>query len=421
MILSTIAANASIQALTFLTGILAAYVLGPDGRGELAVILLYPQLLASLFLFGVDRATAVLAGQGALNRPFNMMCVFVLAVSVPVMASAWVCTSLMIDEQRLVALADLYVFYVPAVYFYVLAISYFGGIGDFRKYNLSRMMFYVLYPLLIVVLLAFPIQNLTVFVVANLAGAYGALIISFLFMLQVRRGEGAWSWGVAASDLKLLSRKASIFVVPAGLGVFCANLSQLALSNLGDVRALGLFVVYLGYSRLAAVVANALNLRVFQLSIAGNDQLFAGQFRKAFLVHLILSLLLYLAAPAAITLLFGRDFGANLGSARILLVSAVFSYLSDMLSERFKGQSAVRPDVASQVLYLTVTLAAAALMVPAYGLIGMAISVVAGEAARLATLLWVAIDGKGLRARSLFVLRADDLREMGSMLSQPLR
>lgn len=213
-------------------------------------------------------------------------------------------------------------------------------------------------------------------------------------------------------------KKSAIFVFPAGFALVCANVPQLILGQLNEVKGLGLFTVYLSYSRLAAIIAGAFNLRVFQLSIVGNDQNFANQFRLALLIYLTCAVGLYLAAPMAITLLYGRDFVAELGSARILLGSAVCFHLAEMLNERFKGRSTVTPDITSQATYAVGTMAAAVLMVPSHGLLGLAIAVVVGDVARLATLVWLAQRIGGLRVGSLFQIRTTDFHELKGRLTR---
>src|SRR5258708_16565435 len=69
MIVRTVWTNLAIQAMTFATSVLTARILGPVGRGELALVLLYPQLVAGIALMVVDRAVSVLRCRGSFPRP----------------------------------------------------------------------------------------------------------------------------------------------------------------------------------------------------------------------------------------------------------------------------------------------------------------------------------------------------------------
>ena len=69
MIIHTTVNNFIILLINLLTSILAARLLGTDGRGQLALVLLYPQMIATMGLLGLDRGIAIIGGQKRLNYP----------------------------------------------------------------------------------------------------------------------------------------------------------------------------------------------------------------------------------------------------------------------------------------------------------------------------------------------------------------
>src|SRR5512145_3221427 len=60
---STLAANGAILLLGIVSGVLAARLLGPAGRGELAIVTLWPIALATLGNLGINQAVAFFTAQ----------------------------------------------------------------------------------------------------------------------------------------------------------------------------------------------------------------------------------------------------------------------------------------------------------------------------------------------------------------------
>ena len=55
---STFAGNLAIQGLGAVSGVVAARILGPEGRGELAAVYFYPGIIALLGILSVPQAVA---------------------------------------------------------------------------------------------------------------------------------------------------------------------------------------------------------------------------------------------------------------------------------------------------------------------------------------------------------------------------
>jgi O-antigen/teichoic acid export membrane protein len=66
--MTTLLSRVAILALALISSVLLARLLGPEGRGLFALVLLLPELATSLGLFGVDQANVVYAGLEPENR-----------------------------------------------------------------------------------------------------------------------------------------------------------------------------------------------------------------------------------------------------------------------------------------------------------------------------------------------------------------
>ncbi|MFQ5695199.1 MAG: hypothetical protein ACE5HB_04345, partial [Terriglobia bacterium] len=119
--LTTLAANASILLLGAVSGILAARLLGPVGRGELVVVTLWPMALATLGALGMNHALAFFTAREPHRRPALLTTGLVLATlqSALLMAVGYLLLPGLLAAQRplVVELARLFLLYIPLAFF----------------------------------------------------------------------------------------------------------------------------------------------------------------------------------------------------------------------------------------------------------------------------------------------------------------
>jgi len=382
VIARTLGANLAIQAITFVTSVLIARILGPTGRGELALVLLYPQLAAGIALLGVDRAMAVLGGRGDLNRPVATVVKLALLLSIPAMAAGYAVVNWRVGDARLAQLATIYLAYVPAVYFYSLTVFLFNGIGDFVRFNQIRVGFYIVnLALLLIIFAVVPVVPLNWVVSANLASVYGALFLTVWHLrgLKLPRAQGA---AAHKNEMRAVLCLAAAFALPVMLTHLSASAYQIVLANRSSVELLGLFVVYFSYTRLLSPAGAAIGSHVFRSGIAQEKQEIAVVFRRSLLVFLVCALPLWLLAGWLIPLVFGQEFVVAGSAVGLLFVSCLFSLSAENLSEYLKGRQKVGADAGGLVIYLVILGILGWGLVPPLGLVGMALAMALGDILR---------------------------------------
>jgi len=375
MIVRTVWANLLIQAITFATSILVARILGPEGRGELALVLLYPQLIAGIGLFGVDRAVGVLGGRGGFTQPLAMIVKLVLLLSVPVMVVGYATVSWRVADSHLAQLATLYLAYVPPVYFFTLAVFLFNGTGAFARFNLVRLGFYWVNLALLAVIWAFaPPMPLEWVVLANLASVYAGLALAAWLLRNFRRPEDGG--GAMADEAKVsdVLRLASAFAFPIALTSLSSSAYQIVLEDRMGVQALGLFVVYFSYSRLLSPVGNAISAHVFHLGVSGEKRDIARIFRQSLVVYLVCAVPLWLIADWLVPLVFGGGFELASEATAFLFISCIFGLSANTLAEFMNGRQRISADIWGLTGYLTALGALGWWLVLTLELFGMALA-----------------------------------------------
>ncbi len=420
MIFETTVTNFLILGINFATSILAARLLGPDGRGALALVLLYPQAVANIGLLGIDRSVSILGGKKELSNPVLAIASISLALTVPAIIIIYSLVTLQIDDPELVKLSLVYSLYTPALYWFLLTISWFNGLGHFREYNLSRFAFYGSYLALLITLWVTKDSLLQGFVYANLVSVYVAMFVSGLFIFKRVRRPLFISCSTLIQDCISIFKKALVFLLPSILVVLATRLDQIILTNYLAVEYLGLFVVYLAFGRLIGPLANAINVNIFHFSISEGKYNISRIMRISIFVYFASLIIMYGMAPFAIGLLYGSEYTTHIASARILLVSSFFFFASQVFNEYLKGRSQGVQDTISQLLYIVILVVGGYVLIPLYSIAGLALSMAFGDFIKFVYLLLLFSKKTGFPTHTLVFLRKDDLVWVSFMIKLKL-
>jgi antigen flippase len=412
MIAGTIWTNFAIQAMTLATSVLAARLLGPLGRGELALVLLYPQLVAGIAFLGVDRAVAILGGRGDLRSPAATIAKLVLLFSLPAMASGYVAVTWRVVDSHLAGLAVAYLAYVPAVYFFTLSVALLNGVGDFSRFNTARSWFYGCNLfLLLAVWAAAPMKVLDWIVLANLVSVYAAFAAGvWLMWKHFRRSERPVPSD--RGEMRRVLGLSLVFALPAVLANVSNSAYQILLEHWMGVRPLGLFVVYFSYSRLLAPLGSAIGSHVFHIGIAGKKVDMSRTHRQSLVIYLLCSVPLWLLAAWLIPFIFGREFVGDAEATAFLFVSSMFGLSADNLAEFVKGRGKVAADIHGRLFYLGTLAVLGGVLMPSLGLLGLALALASADALRCAYLVVRVARETGETAREFWRVSPADLVDL---------
>lgn len=415
MIANTLRTNLAIQAITFATSIMIARILGPTGRGELALVLLYPQLMANVAMLGVDRAVAVLTGRRELARARPTLVRLVILLSIPAMLAGLLIIRWRVGDDHLAALATVYLAYMPAMQFFLLAVAMFNGAGDFRRFNRARLGFYVINLLLVAMVwlgLPLPLPKFDALLLLNLASVFGAFALCVWllrgFAAPVETGADAPAKGGVAAVLAL----AIVFAPPVCLAQFNASAYQIVTEHHLGVKALGVLVIMITYSRLLSPIGGAIGSHVFYIGISGGRSDIARIFRLSLVVYLGCSVPLLLLAPWLIPTIFGREFAVDRQLVGILLGSAMLGTLADSLTEFLNGQGKVGVDVAARLAYLATLSLIGVTQAERHGLLGIAAAMATGDLLRCILLVKFVANGTESRFSRFWRIGAGDIAEI---------
>lgn len=353
--LGTLGATLFIQACAILQAVLIARLLGPVGRGEYAAVILWPSLFAAVGLFGSSIALSRFAATKHDIAQIERTAVLLgILTSFVASGACYLAIPLLIPQKEghLIDLARLFIVFIPLNHIASNLIAVDQGSGNFRRFNLTRMVVNPVYVGL-VLLLWF----------ADMSSLYSLTVALLIANLAVVLSRGFFSFSHSPIIGTLHSPKATLLhSVRFGLAGMLTPLYQhadkaLLLWLLGS-EDLGIYTVALSASAVIGSVTTAGGMVTFAMAAQAGEgkgfPLIANAFRMSALIWLILGSLLALVLPCVLPLVYGGEFSKAVTPARLLIIGAAFSGLSVQLEQAMQGQGKAFIGVFGRITGLTV-------------------------------------------------------------------
>ena len=381
-----------------LTGLLAARMLGPSGRGELTAIIVWPSALSALLTLGMNQALVYRSGK----NPAGAAIIFGTSLrigSVQALLTVAVGAVLVYFTARhLGAMAYhsalIYLFGVP---FYIVGgypANIFQGIGKLKVFNWLRFLPVGLYAVALLFLFTAHLGSVRTIIVVQVVAF---IVAAGIALLALRRAVPP-PFPFEREELRGISRFALRAYAANCTGFLNQRVDQLILSLLVPNAQLGYYVVAVTLTGGLIFLPTALASIAVSRATQQHEVSAAALVRRSlFLTAVVFSVVcvaFYLALPWLLVLLFGRAFGPSVTAARILMPGIFMLGMAQVL---YSGANALgRPEVPSygEGTGLAVTAIGLFLAVPRYGYIGAAwVSTVAYALSPLVStaLLWKSI------------------------------
>ena len=372
----TFASMLAIRCLGVISGVLAARLLGPAGRGELAVIIFLPMLLVTLGELELPRSLAyevsrvdpvprsVIATSFWLAVSLGSLQAIVLGVVLP-----WYLPA---DKLHLLSASRWFMLYLPAAFITATLLGSDQGKGRFGRFSLFLSLPGIFYVAAILAAWASGRVSPTMFA----AGILGcAMLVGAL--------RTSADWDAISSTLpdwetarRLLKRGLSYYI-PAAVSFALSRADMFILVRVAPTEAIGFYTVA---QAIALGQIGAVNpfLQVGFSAVAGEPdpqlalQTAARHFRFSQLVVAGGGALAAAATPWLIRVMFGVRFEAAVLPAYLLIASTVLWGMEQVLEQGLRAANHPRPGIFSNLLGLAVL---AGLGIPAcqrYGIVGLA-------------------------------------------------
>lgn len=388
----TAATNIALAGLGVVSGVFAARLLGPHGRGQLAAIQTWPSFVASLAMLGMPEALVYFSARSPseAGRYLGSAIVVAFLSSIPFLLAGYLLTPLMLHAQApaIVRAGRWYLLLVLILASAGLLPSPLRGRSDFASWNLMRMMPNTV--LIGVLMLAWLFSRaVPTFVAGGNLVALALLVFPFAAIV-VRRIPGPFT--PDSNKLPSMLRYGLPCMMTGVPQMLNLRLDQMLMAALMPPRDLGLYVVAVAWSGAAAPLLSAVS-SVMTPAVASAADATHGARRLAsgarITVSLAIVLCLTLAAvtPVAIVLLFGEHFRPSIPAALILIPAAGVLGLNLVLQEGLRGMGSPYAVLRAELAGLAVTAIALIAMLRPMGIMGAAIASLLGYSTVLGVLL----------------------------------
>ena len=405
--LGTVATGAAIMLCGIATGILSARLLAPEGRGALAAVLFWPQLIASLGLLSLPGALIYRRGRPGADRESIAATGAWLALGLAAVCALLGAAALPILLPRATtgALAQLYLLaFLPFQFVGLTLLALDQGDLRFTRYNLVRLLPSYVYLACLLTLWALGAVSVAAFVGATWLGT---AVTALVRLYQARNALRARP---SASEAQALLSLGTRFHGAALLAALFAQADRFVVLTFWDDASLGLYVVAatLAGGGLSIVAAGFNVILLPRLAAAASlearRQILSQTLRYAMLLLTAGTITLLLLCPWLVPLLFGHAFAGATGICMVLLLGYVPTALRQVITIGLCGTGDWRPRIVAESATLAVFGLAIWPLASWFGLEGVPAALVIANLASLLYLLGYLRARWGLRLRDCWGL-----------------
>ncbi len=367
-----------IMAAGVVTGLLAARLLGPSGRGELTASTIWPTTILYAGACGLAEATGFFTARDTHDTDaiFVTAQVMALVIGLVVTAAGWLVLPFVLSRQGapVVHQARLYlVLFATPCLCSLTACAWLQGAGRIGDFNISRA----------------AVHLVTAAVMVSIALAGQAAVPTFMAAMLVGNvttlaaAAGFWWRRRARASVARLDLIRPIFSygirVQAGSWSAAANLrlDQLLLATMAAPGALGVYVVAVSYASLVIALPTVAGMvmlpgLVRDCAAGRGGRTLATWYRRSLWATVSIGGGLWLASGLLIPRLFGHPFVESVGLMWLLIPASVIWGMNQLMAVGFRSHG--RPGVASRAEFigLAVTVPLLLLVLPRLGIRGAA-------------------------------------------------
>ncbi len=366
-----------LQVANLITGILVARFLGVEGKGAIAAIILVPQLMITIAGFGVSNAAAYHIGRE--TWPIERIVQTALFTSVVsgglglLLCTGWILLTW--EDIYSPLMAVLAVGIVPGAMIYTYVAGIFLGlqrIPDYAVSNWGPGVLKLVGTVLFVGLGGF-----------GISGAVGAITFSVLFVSVVMLWKLSTLMRLKlrfhAEIAKEMTTIGSSYAIVFFLMVMVYKSNIFLVQYFAGVKELGYYTLGSNLAELLWQIPAVMSAIVFTRSAASRDkEAFSRRVtslaRLVFLTGFCGGVVIAVFAPVVVPLLYGEEFMPSVDILVALVPGAVAMVVFKILRQDLSGRGKPWAAVWIIIPMLALTAVGGAMLIPAYGAYGAAIS-----------------------------------------------
>jgi amino acid adenylation domain-containing protein len=397
-----------------LTSLLTAWALGPEGRGNLAIVVMYPNVVALIVAFGLPYAHRFYLARDpeSVSAHFSNAIIFAVGMGVPALVVAEYVVPSLVGERspEVMWLLKIYLINIPFALLYELMAGMLEGSRQFKWAALGRIAFFGFQSVAYFIL--WFSDSLTVYtatytmIAAQLANTLTAMG-GVLYVLRPRWKPSLAAWKKALGyGMKYHVGSVTSFTT--------LRLDQLMLGGMATSIEIGLYFIAVRLSEITTVLASSVADVLMPEVAASKDskdstQLLTRSLRQMIYIYALILIPLLLAAPFILEYIFGAEFLAANWTLRLLLVASMMWSVGAIINSGLSGFGYPGLSTLSKLASAIVTVSSLLYWLPKYGINGAAMSSLLGYSVMFSVALFWLIRKKNISLLEVFRPRMADI------------
>ncbi len=407
--IGTYATSLFIQVCTVFQGALLARLLGPQGRGELAAIQLWPGVFASIGLLGINMALTRRAGKTNDTAPLIKSALYISCITG--FCTAVICLFFLpylipTEMRKILPVATIFLLYIPLNHMALNLLAIDQGTGNFKLFNFTRAQIYPVFFAGLILTWFFAEDKLLWVVISLLAGNLTVAITRVVLKRSILRQQ------IKHVSLRLLLREGLPYQITTIFSLFSQYIDQILLLWLLTPSEMGLYVV--ARSSSSVIASLPASLGIVSLSEAARLDKSNGFFplarmvRRGGILSGVIALLFIPLLPFLIPLVYGNKFNNAAPVALILLFGIVCAGLSNIIEQSLLGHGKPLFGIAAKTAGIITILLAGGIGAHFWGLTGIAIGFTLSQFIVLIVFLFICVNFFHNARLTAFIPQHDD-------------
>lgn len=422
-LLLTFGTSIAILLINIVGGILAARLLGPQGKGQLTAVTLWPSVLAAVGNLGIANAIVFYvgnSGEESIKKIWAGTIALGLIQTGLLIALGFFLLPILMSQysSEYIWIARTFLLFVPLNIFTQYWISIFQGRMKIVPYNVSRFLVVSCYLVSIIILSSLKIVSVLTCTIVLLLSNVVVLIFELLWLTKL-------GWVGHHIDFVLI-RKMLGYGLKSHLGSISSlinlRMDQMVMAIFLAPNMLGLYVVAVTISSGVGLIANAIATITFPAisvqNMAGEKKrALTRSLRLSFWCSLFVGLTMLLSMDFIINVLYGQGFSQAIPAARVLIVATVVSGLNMILASGLKGYGLPGVSSMGEFISLLFTGIFLWLLLPRWGIIGGAVTSLISYSCNFVILYSYAWFRLSINPKEAFLPQVEDYLYIQSLLS----
>jgi O-antigen/teichoic acid export membrane protein len=385
--------NALMLSSGVVTSLLSAWALGPEGRGDLLVILMWPGIFAMLAEIGLPTAYKFWTAKDPqkVSALFSNAVLMTGVLGMAMLALAWYLIPQLIGQRtpNVLRLAQIYALVVPMTLLTDLIRGLLEGARRFHWVAALRLIFFGVQAVSYVILWFGGRLTLTTAMYTMIGSSVMSLIVALIAITRELKPRWEPSFADFKATLHFGSRD-----YPGVLTEFVNwRLDLMILGSVGSSIAIGLYSVAVKLSDITTVLASSVGDALMPEVAASTKEdestaIVTRSLRLTLCAHLILLVPLWIMAPYILQFAYGSGFVPVTSVLRLLMIASVIWSGGAIVISGLNGLGHPGLSSTARLSAAVVMIVALLTWLPKWGIRGAALASITGYSVMFAVALF---------------------------------